>query len=137
MILTDTGPLVALNDPNDSYHPASVAISQTLGDPVMLTTWQCFTEAMHFLGRDGGYYLQDRLWEMRRAGRLRIHLTTESEADRMDELMRQYGTRRPMDLADASLIAAAESLSLRRIFTNDEDFFVYRLADGSALEVVR
>ena len=42
-----------------------------------------------------------------------------------------------MDLADASLIAAAESLSLSRVFTNDEDFFVYRLADGSALEVVR
>ena len=136
MILTDTGPLVAVNDPNDSYHPASVAISQTLGDTVMLTTWQCFTEAMHFLGRDGGYYLQNRLWDMRRTGRLRIHLTTESEADRMDELMRQYGPQR-MDLADASLVAAAESLSLRRVFTNDEDFYFYRLIDGSALEVVR
>ena len=136
MILTDTGPLVALNDPNDSYHQTSVAISQTLGDMVMLTTWQCFTEAMHFLGRDGGYYLQDRLWDMRRAGRLRIHLTTESEGNRMDELMRQYDNRL-MDLADASLIAAAESLSLRRVFTIDEDFYIYRLADGSALEVVR
>lgn len=136
MILTDTGPLVALNDPNDSYHPASAATSQTLGDVVMLTTWQCFTEAMHFLGRDGGLYFQNRLWDMRRAGRLRIHLTTESEADRMEELMRQYGNRL-MDLADASLIAAAESLSLRRVFTNDEDFYIYRLADGSALEVVR
>ena len=91
---------------------------------------------MHFLGRDGGYYLQNRLWDMRRAGRLRIHLTTESEADRMDELMRQYGPRH-MDLADASLIAAAETLSLRRVFTNDEDFYFYRLIDGSALEVVR
>ena len=136
MILTDTGPLVALNDPNDSYHPASLAISQTLGDMVMLTTWQCFTEAMHFLGRDGGYYLQNRLWDTRRTGRLRIHLTTESEADRMDELMRRYGPRH-MDLADASLVAAAESLSLRRVFTNDEDFYFYRLIDGSALEVVR
>ena len=136
MILTDTGPLVALNDPNDSYHAVSVAISQTLGDMVMLTTWQCFTEAMHFLGRDGGYYLQDRLWDMRRAGRLRIHLTTETEADRMDELMRQYGNRL-MDLADASLIVAAESLSLRRVFTNDEDFYIYRLADGSALQIVK
>ncbi len=136
MILTDTGPLVALNDPNDSYHPVCVAISQTLGDMVMLTTWQCFTEAMHFLGRDGGYYLQNRLWDTRRTGRLRIHLTTESEADRMDELMRQYGPRH-MDLADASLIAAAETLSLRRVFTNDEDFYFYRLIDGSALEVVR
>ncbi len=42
-----------------------------------------------------------------------------------------------MDLADASLIAAAEALSLKRIFTIDSDFYVYRLADGSSLEVIR
>ena len=43
----------------------------------------------------------------------------------------------PMDLADASLVAAAERLGLTRIFTVDSDFYVYRLADGTALEVVR
>lgn len=43
----------------------------------------------------------------------------------------------PMDLADASTVAVAESLSLRRVFAVDSDFYIYRLADGSALEVVR
>ncbi len=43
----------------------------------------------------------------------------------------------PMDLADASLIAVAERLSLRRIFTIDTDFYVYRLSDGSTLEIIR
>lgn len=42
----------------------------------------------------------------------------------------------PMDLADASLVAAVEHLGLRRVFTIDRDFHVYRLADGSALELV-
>lgn len=42
----------------------------------------------------------------------------------------------PMDLADASLVAIAENRSLRRVFSLDKDFFVYRLSDGSALEVV-
>ena len=136
MILTDTGPLVALNSRNDPHYTELVETSQTLESEIMLTTWQCFTEAMHFLGRDGGHRLQNGLWEMRRAGLLEIHPTTESEADRMDELMRQYWNV-PMDLADASLIAAAEYLSLRRVFTIDRAFYFFRLADGSALEVIQ
>ena len=136
MILTDTGPLVALINPNDPHRAVCVEIVRSLGREVMLTTWQCFTEAMHFLGRGGGHPLQDNLWDMRRDGRLEIHSTTESEADRMAELMWQYRDA-PMDLADASLIATAETLALRRVFTVDRGFFVYRLADGSALEVVR
>jgi hypothetical protein len=43
----------------------------------------------------------------------------------------------PMDLADASLVVAAESLTLRRVFTLDRDFYIYRLADGTALQVIR
>ena len=72
---------------------------------------------------------------MRRTGRLEIHSTTESEADRMADLMRQYHDT-PMDLADSSLIAAAESRSFRRVFTLDEEFYIYLLADGSTLEIV-
>jgi predicted nucleic acid-binding protein len=41
-----------------------------------------------------------------------------------------------MDLADGSLVVVAESRALRRIFTTDSDFHIYRLADGSRLEVV-
>ena len=41
-----------------------------------------------------------------------------------------------MDLADASLIVAAESLALRRLFTIDSEFYSYILADGSVLEVI-
>ena len=41
-----------------------------------------------------------------------------------------------MDLADASLIVAAERLGAEQIFTLDGDFRVYRLIDGAALEPV-
>ena len=40
------------------------------------------------------------------------------------------------DLADASLVEAAESLSMRRIFTIDSDFDIYRFRDRSAFEVL-
>ncbi len=136
MILTDTGPLVALINPDDSHREDCIEIARTIGTEVMLTTWQCFTEVMHFLGRDGGYYLQENLWNMRRDGRLEILSTTKSEADRMDEFMRQYWDV-PMDLADASLIAAAETLSFRRVFTTDNGFAFFRLADGSTLEMLQ
>lgn len=39
-----------------------------------------------------------------------------------------------MDLADASLVVAAEQIRTGLIFTLDGDFHVYRLSDGSALE---
>jgi len=43
---------------------------------------------------------------------------------------------RPMDLADASLVATAETLGIRQIFTLDSDFYVYRLHGTDAFEVI-
>ena len=136
MILTDTGPLVALLDADDPYHAACVAAAQRLPPGPLLTTWPCFTEAMYLLGEVGGYPYQAALWNLRTTGRLILLDLTHEEVDRMAALMEKYKDT-PMDLADASLVAVAESRSLRRVFTVDNDFYVYRLSDGSALEVVR
>ena len=135
MILTDMGPLVALLDADDSYHAACVAAAQRLPPAPLLTTWPCFTEAMYLLGEVGGYRYQAALWNLRTAGRLILLDLTARETDRMDVLMKKYKDV-PMDLADASLVAIAENRSIRRVFSLDKDFFVYRLSDGSALEVV-
>jgi len=67
--------------------------------------------------------------------RLLLHDLTRTEAKRMERLMEKYHDT-PMDLADASLIVVAESLGFHRIFTLDSDFYIYRLADGSALEIM-
>ena len=53
----------------------------------------------------------------------------------MNDLMKKYQDT-PMDLADASLVALAEHGKMKRIFTVDSDFYIYRLSDGSALEVI-
>ncbi len=52
----------------------------------------------------------------------------------MRDLMATYRDA-PMDLADASVVAAAEALSVRRVFTFDSHFYAYRLANGDVLEV--
>ena len=89
-----------------------------------------------FLGEVGGYRYQATLWNLRTTERLVLHIPMPAEIDRMTALMAQYRDT-PMDLADASLVAVAESRSMRRVFTVDTDFYIYRLVDGSALEVVR
>jgi predicted nucleic acid-binding protein len=135
-MLTDTGPLVALLDRDDSSHAACVATVARLPAAPLATTWPCFTEAMYLLGEAGGHRYQAALWRLRATGRLVLWETTALEADRMAKLMEKYGDL-PMDLADASLVALAESRSIRRIFTLDGDFHIYRLAGGAALDVVR
>ncbi len=135
MILTDTGPLVALLDKDDGSHGDCVNVAKHLRTCTMLTTWPCFTEAMYLLGEVGGYRYQAELWKMKMLKRLMLHAFTHPEVERMAALMEKYYDV-PMDLADASLIVVAESLSLRRVFTLDSDFRIYRLADKTAMEVI-
>jgi len=93
MTLTDTGPLVALLDKDDSYHAACVAAAKHLPFGPLLTTWPCFTEAMYLLGEVGGYAYQAELWKLRTTGRLVLHNLTAAEIDRMAVLMELYRTR--------------------------------------------
>lgn len=134
MTLTDTGPLVALNNKNDTAHQRCTLILPSLRAP-MLTTWPCFTEAMYLLHREIGYSAQEELWQWRLTGKLRIYELTTEQADRMQILMDKYRDA-PMDLADASLVAVAETLSLRTVFTIDRHFYAYRTADRQAFQVV-
>ncbi len=135
MTLTDTGPLVALINRNDPYHQAALAAAADLPPGPLVTTWPCFTEAMYMIGRATGFPGQDSLWGLRAAGRLVVREAGDGEAERMAELMRVYSDL-PMDLADASVVAAAEALGERRVFTFDGHYRIYRLRDGSTLEVV-
>lgn len=135
MILTDTGPLVALVNRNDPNHAQCIAAAKRLPAEPLVTTWPCFTEAMYLVHRAGGYPAQVALWELWRAGRLRLHMPAEAEIAQMVELMRVYRDI-PMDLADASIVAAADSLAQRRVFSLDRHFFAYQVTGGSGFEVV-
>lgn len=135
MTLCDTGPLVALIDRDDAHHARCVAALQRLSSAPLLTTWPCFTEAMYLLGRAGGFPAQEVLWSYLADGLVTVYTPDEAEQDRMRVLMRQYHDT-PMDLADASLVSAAERLDLRRIFSLDSHFRAYRIRGIHAFEVV-
>jgi uncharacterized protein len=133
--LCDTGPLVALADADDPYHVQCVSATTGLWPSPMVTTWPCLTEAMHLLLRVGGIRAQNRLWSLLSDGTLRLYLPQSDEWQRMHELMNQYADM-PLDLADASLIAAAERMGERQIFTIDKTLAAVRLADGQFLQIV-
>ena len=133
MTLTDSGPLTALLNRNDQYHNLCAAVASALSPP-MVTTMACFTEAMHFLGRDIGWNAQTRLWQLVQDGRVDVRTFDDKDLQRMRELMEKYHDT-PMDVADASMVALAERLDETVIFTLDSHFKAYRLPPLPQLKI--
>ena len=134
MTLTDAGPLVALLDADEPDHERCRKALDLVRLP-LLTTWPAFTEAMYLLGRAGGWPGQKALWRLVLREDLVIAPLAKRTIDRTARLMETYADR-PMDLADATLVALAEERGLSRIFTLDADFRIYRLKGRRSFEVV-
>ena len=127
MTLVDTGPLIALFDPQDRQHARCVNALKGLREPIMTTT-PVLTEAFHILGPAS--IGSDRLREFIENGGLLVWFFDRPALTRAFELMELYADH-PMDLADASLVTAAEALRTRRVFTIDRnDFETYRVRRG-------
>ncbi len=124
MILVDAGPLVALIEPDEPDHERCRKALASLTPP-LLTTWPALTEAMYLLGQSG-WTPQEGLWRLVLRGDLALHELDEAQLARSRDLMEKYRDL-PMDLADATLVAAAEARDLDQIFTLDRDFATYRL----------
>jgi predicted nucleic acid-binding protein len=127
MILVDTGPLVALFDPKDGQHKRCVDALKGM-DEALATTVPVLTEGFHMLGPAS--IGSDRLREFVEQGGLAVWFFDRPALTRAFELMELYADH-PMDLADASLVVAAESLGTRKVFTIDrKDFETYRVRRG-------
>jgi uncharacterized protein len=127
LILVDTGPLVALFDPKDADHAHCRKVLRGIDEPLG-STLPVLTEAFHILSPEstGSNRLRDFILQ----GGLWVLDLDRSALERAFELMEQYRDH-PMDLADASLIALAETIPTRQVFTLDrKDFSVYRLRRG-------
>jgi hypothetical protein len=135
MTLVDAGPLVALIDKaQGEAHHKCLTVQKELVGPLP-TTWPCLAEAMYLLGELRGWRGQESLWDYIEERALIVHAPSESEAARMHFLMEKYQDT-PMDLADASLVAIAETTGLRQSFTLDSDFYIYRINDRDSFQVV-
>lgn len=127
MILADTGPFVALFDPRDGEHERCKIMLRKIREP-LLTTVPVLTEAFHMLTPSSPG--ADRLRDFILKGGAAVWFMDDVGLQRAFGLMEQYADH-PMDLADASLIVAAEALKVNRVFTLDrQDFETYRIQRG-------
>lgn len=127
MILVDTGPLVALFDPREEQHGSCRQTLASVRLPTV-TTLPVLTEAFHIPGPEsrGSEALRSFIAE----GGMSVHFGAHEETMRAFKSKGAYRDH-SMDLADASVIAAAETLGTRRIFTLDRnDFEAYRIKRG-------
>lgn len=123
--LVDTGPLVALLDRSERAHASVRAAFAAHESAELITTEAVITEASDLL--DFSVELQSALQVLLGSGHLRVEPMTTADRSRLAALIAKYRAL-PMDYADATLVLAAERLSITRILTLDRrDFGVYRV----------
>lgn len=124
-ILVDAGPLIALFDSSDAHH-ANVRDFIRDIPAQLITTWPVVTEVSHMLDFDVRAQLDFLRWVS--ADGVTLHEIDGEALERIIELTSKYKNR-PMDLADASLVIAAERLKLYEVISIDRDFDIYRTAN--------
>lgn len=130
--LLDTGALVALLHRDDQAHAAVKEALQAYRG-LLLTTEEVMSECMHLLGRVSrgeeaclGFFIR---------GGATLVPSSRSSLVRCREIMTQYADL-PADFADAALIALAEEVQTRTVFTLDRrGFSTYRDREGNGFEV--
>ncbi|QLH32548.1 MAG: PIN domain-containing protein [Cyclobacteriaceae bacterium] len=120
--LIDAGPLIALFDKSDQYHLQAVSFLKNFKG-TLFTTWPVITETSHLLSFS--VKAQIALLEWINRGGLYLIEIEDYHIVRLIELSEKFKDV-PMDLADATLIVAAETNNIKEIATIDSDFYVYR-----------
>ena len=133
-VLIDAGVLVGYLDPRDPRHADAVSALKAVSGRSW-TTWPAATETAHLLGREPPAG-RDALLAMIEDGSLEVARLDAGDAPRLRQLMAKYADL-PMDLADATMVRAAEREGIDTVLTFDRrDFKVYRAAGIGALKIL-
>jgi len=122
-VLVDTGPLVALFNKRDNWHPWVVESTRHITGP-LITCDAVISEALFLLEQhtDEGAV---NLYEMIERDLLVSQFDLSKHKGRVLSLLKKYRDL-PASFADACLISLCEESGKARIFTVDDDFLVYR-----------
>lgn len=122
LVIADTGPLVALFNPADTFHTWA---KDCLGriDAPLLTSEAVLTEVMFLLApmRKSRAAFEDFCLE----GGLRLELDTQAHLESLIALLRKYADL-PMSLADATVVRICELHHRSVVWTLDSHFQIYR-----------
>ena len=131
-LLLDTGPFVALLDRSERNHKRCAAFFREFRGR-LLTTEPVLTEAVYLLGPS--FPRQRPALDFILAGGAELVPMMPALLKRCAHLMSKYSDV-PMDYADATLVAVAETLGIRDILTLDRrGFSVYRYSSRGAFRI--
>jgi len=131
-ILIDSGPLIALFDSSDKYHPKVIEFIKSNKLP-LVTTIASITETLHLLDFNRNAQIDFLEWVSR--GGVEVYNIENSDFDRLKVLTEKYRDL-PMDFADSCLVYLAETLGLDTIATIDRDFSIYRINGKKKFKIV-
>ena len=97
----------------------------------LVTTWPVLTEITHHVPTGKAV----EIIALVRDGALEV-IDLVDAGGRIHDLMKKKYADRPMDLADASLVWAAEHTGIEQVLTIDSDFTIFRLANSRRLQVL-
>lgn len=120
--IIDSGPLIALFDKNDKYHAKVLNFLKSY-DGNLVTTWAVITEVTHMLSFNLNVQIDFLKWV--HIGGVQVIDLTPKDLQQIIKFMEQY-TNVPMDLADGSLMVAAQNLHIKDIVSIDSDYDIYR-----------
>lgn len=123
--MADTGFWLALANRRDKHHGAALRALDELNESLM-TTWPVMTETCYLLATRLGVDAELAFVRSALDGAFELFELEPGQLRRAHDLMQKYRTL-PIDLADASLVIAAEELGTGRILSTDQrDFKTYR-----------
>jgi uncharacterized protein len=130
-VVVDAGPLIALFDGGDSQHRHVMSFFLNF-DGQLFSTIAVFTEVMHLL--DFSHEAQQAFLKWAFAGAIKRVDLTDADGQRAIQLHAKYADR-PMDFADATLVAVAERMNIGAALTLDSDFRIYKLRGRRAFSL--
>lgn len=119
--LIDTSYLFALINPNDRSHTKCVQFAQTVSEP-LIVPMTVLPEIAYLLDSRLGHAVMRQFVAQLLRPHWSIEPVTSADWQRTTEILHQYRDSR-LDFVDATSIALAERLNVRRIFTLDRRHF--------------
>jgi len=119
--LVDTSFLFALTNRNDASHSACAAVTQSVRlQPVVPVT--VLPEIAHLLDAQLGHHIMQQFVEQITQPIWTLETLTRDDLQRAAGLLQQYHDNR-LDFVDATIIAIAERLNIKRVLTLDKRHF--------------
>lgn len=128
--LIDAGPCIALFDRSDKYHKKVKLFLEGYRGR-LFSTWPVLTETMHMLDFDIRVQVDFLRWLER--GAITILSIDIEDLSQIIKMIEKYADR-PMDLADATLLFAANREKINSIISLDSDFSIYQPPVGKKLD---